>query len=170
MKKLDAAQFADDRFGVPTIRDVIAELEKPGRDPRPVFKTARFADGVEEITDLQPGMRLEGTVTNVTNFGAFVDVGVHQDGLVHISRLADRFVSDPREVVKVGEVVSVKVMEIDVGRRRIALSMQKNPDDAQAAQSRPDRRQTPGPRRTRQNRSAGGALADAFASAQRRKR
>ena len=170
LKKLDAAQLADDRFGVPTIRDVIAELEKPGRDPRPVFKTARFADGVEEITDLRPGMRLEGTVTNVTNFGAFVDVGVHQDGLVHISRLADRFVSDPREVVKVGEVVSVKVMEIDVGRRRIALSMRKNPDDARATQSRPDRRQTPGPRRTRQNRSADGALADAFASAQRRKR
>ena len=134
-----------------------------------MFKTARFAEGVEEITDLRPGMRLEGTVTNVTNFGAFVDVGVHQDGLVHISRLADRFVSDPRDVVKAGDVVSVTVLEVDVGRRRIAMCMKKNPDEGQVRRNRPDR-----PSRKQaasaENRHEGGALADAFAAAQRRKR
>ncbi len=111
------------QFGVPTITDILAELEKPGRDPRPEFKTATFQEGVEKIADLRPGMALEGVVTNVTNFGAFVDVGVHQDGLVHISELADRFVKDPREIVKAGDVVKVRVKDVDVPRKRIALTM-----------------------------------------------
>ncbi|KUF10511.1 Tex family protein [Pseudoponticoccus marisrubri] len=126
LKGVSAERFVDDRFGLPTVRDILAELEKPGRDPRPSFKTARFADGVEDIKDLKPGMRLEGTVTNVAAFGAFVDVGVHQDGLVHVSQLADRFVKDPHEVVKAGDVVSVRVTEVDVARKRIGLSMRKD--------------------------------------------
>src|SRR5690606_7290265 len=111
------------RFGLPTVRDILRELEKPGRDPRPEFKAARFADGVEDIRDLVPGMVLEGVVSNVAAFGAFVDLGVHQDGLVHVSALSDRFVKDPREVVKAGDVVKVKVMEVDLPRKRIALSL-----------------------------------------------
>ena len=123
LKSIRPAQFADDRFGIPTVTDILAELEKPGRDPRPEFKTATFQDGVEKISDLKPGMQLEGVVTNVTNFGAFVDVGVHQDGLVHISELADTFVKDPREIVKAGDVVRVRVKEVDAARKRIALTM-----------------------------------------------
>jgi uncharacterized protein len=123
LRQLRPEVFADARFGVPTVRDILSELEKPGRDPRPAFSTAQFAEGVEKITDLEPGMRLEGVVTNVTAFGAFVDIGVHQDGLVHISELADRFVKDPREVVKAGDVVKVRVKDVDLERRRIALSM-----------------------------------------------
>ncbi len=123
LKSISPKQFADDRFGIPTITDILAELEKPGRDPRPEFKTASFKDGVEKLSDLKPGMALEGVVTNVTAFGAFVDIGVHQDGLVHISELADKFVSDPREVVKAGDVVKVRVKEVDVERKRVALSM-----------------------------------------------
>ena len=123
LKSVIAKQFADERFGIPTITDILAELEKPGRDPRPEFKTASFKDGVEKLSDLRPGMALEGVVTNVTAFGAFVDVGVHQDGLVHISELSDRFVSDPREVVKAGDVVKVRVKEVDIERKRVALSM-----------------------------------------------
>jgi protein Tex len=123
LKSLKPAQFADDRFGVPTVSDILAELEKPGRDPRPEFKTATFQEGVEKISDLKPGMQLEGVVTNVTAFGAFVDIGVHQDGLVHISELADKFVKDPREVVKAGDVVRVRVKEVDAPRKRIALTM-----------------------------------------------
>ena len=126
LKSIDPRQFVDDKFGLPTVRDIIAELEKPGRDPRPGFKTASFADGVNEISDLKPGMTLEGTVTNVAAFGAFVDIGVHQDGLVHVSQLADRFVKDPHEVVKAGDVVKVRVVEVDVRRKRIALSMRKD--------------------------------------------
>ena len=122
---LRAEDFVDERFGLPTVRDILTELEKPGRDPRPEFKTASFADGVEDIKDLMPGMRLEGTVTNVAAFGAFVDIGVHQDGLVHVSQLADRFVKDPHEVVKAGDVVSVRVTEVDVARKRIGLTMRK---------------------------------------------
>ena len=118
-------QFVDAHFGLPTVRDIFAELEKPGRDPRPGFKTAAFADGVEDIKDLKPGMMLEGTVTNVAAFGAFVDVGVHQDGLVHVSQLADRFVKDPHEVVKAGDIVRVRVTEVDIARKRIGLSMRK---------------------------------------------
>jgi len=123
LKKLDPKAFVDETFGLPTVRDILVELEKPGRDPRPEFKTATFADGIEDIKDLRPGMRLEGTVTNVAAFGAFVDIGVHQDGLVHVSQLADRFVKDPREVVKAGDVVKVRVVEVDAARKRIALTM-----------------------------------------------
>jgi uncharacterized protein len=123
LKKVNPAAFADDRFGLPTVKDILAELEKPGRDPRPTFRTATFAEGVEDIKDLRPGMVLEGTVTNVAAFGAFVDIGVHQDGLVHVSQLSDRFVKDPHEVVKAGDVVKVRVTEVDVARKRIGLTM-----------------------------------------------
>ncbi|MBD8163777.1 Tex family protein [Erwinia persicina] len=123
LRSLRAVDFTDERFGVPTVSDIIKELEKPGRDPRPEFKTAQFADGVDTMNDLLPGMVLEGSVTNVTNFGAFVDIGVHQDGLVHISSLSDKFVDDPHKVVKAGDVVKVKVMEVDLQRKRIALTM-----------------------------------------------
>lgn len=126
LKRLNAAEFVDDRFGLPTVRDILSELEKPGRDPRPSFVTASFADGIEDIKDLRPGMQLEGTVTNVAAFGAFVDIGVHQDGLVHVSQLADRFVKDPHEVVKAGDVVKVRVTEVDIPRKRIGLTMRKD--------------------------------------------
>ncbi|MGR3498005.1 MAG: Tex family protein [Limimaricola soesokkakensis] len=126
LKNLQAEAYVDAHFGLPTVRDILAELEKPGRDPRPSFKTATFAEGVEQITDLREGMRLEGTVTNVAAFGAFVDIGVHQDGLVHVSQLADRFVKDPHEVVKAGDVVQVRVTEVDVARKRIGLTMRKD--------------------------------------------
>lgn len=128
LKKLRPQDYIDDRFGVPTVSDIIKELEKPGRDPRPEFKTAEFREGVEDIKDLEPDMVLEGVVTNVTNFGAFIDIGVHQDGLVHISALSNTFVKDPREVVKAGDVVKVKVMEVDIQRRRIGLSMRLDDD------------------------------------------
>ena len=123
LRKLDAKQFTDEKFGVPTVTDILAELEKPGRDPRPEFKTAAFQEGVEELKDLKEGMVLEGVVSNVTAFGAFVDIGVHQDGLVHISQLSDKFVEDPREVVKAGQVVKVKVLSVDLARQRVALTM-----------------------------------------------
>ncbi|KHA51945.1 Tex family protein [Sulfitobacter geojensis] len=123
---LRAEEFVDDSFGLPTVRDILSELEKPGRDPRPEFKTATFSDGIDSITDLKSGMSLEGTVTNVAAFGAFVDIGVHQDGLVHVSQLADRFVKDPHEVVKAGDVVRVRVTEVDVARKRIGLTMRKD--------------------------------------------
>ena len=123
LKAVIAQNYVDAKFGLPTIQDILAELEKPGRDPRPEFKTAKFSDAVNKMTDLTPEMMLEGVVTNVTNFGAFVDVGVHQDGLVHISALANRFIKDPHEVVKAGDIVKVKVMEVDVDRKRIGLSM-----------------------------------------------
>ena len=123
LRTLRPEEFADTQFGVPTVKDILAELEKPGRDPRPEFKTAAFKDGVQSIGDLQPGMMLEGVVTNVANFGAFVDIGVHQDGLVHVSQLADRFVKDPRDVVKAGDIVKVRVVEVDLARKRIALTM-----------------------------------------------
>ncbi|MEO5323193.1 Tex family protein [Mesorhizobium sp. CC13] len=126
LKAIDPRAFVDERFGLPTVRDIIAELEKPGRDPRPGFKTATFADGVDDIKDLKPGMLLEGTVTNVAAFGAFVDIGVHQDGLVHVSQLADKFVKDPHEVVKAGDVVKVRVVEVDIPRKRIGLTMRKD--------------------------------------------
>jgi uncharacterized protein len=126
LKALNPADYTDAQFGLPTVRDIIAELEKPGRDPRPEFKTATFQEGVEAIKDLKPGMILEGVVTNITNFGAFVDVGVHQDGLVHISMMADKFVKDPHAIVKTGDVVKVKVMEVDIPRKRISLSMRLN--------------------------------------------
>jgi uncharacterized protein len=123
LRAISPEDFVDAQFGLPTVKDILAELEKPGRDPRPEFKTAVFRDGIEQIHDLQPGMTLEGVVTNVANFGAFVDIGVHQDGLVHVSQLADRFVKDPRDVVKAGQVVKVKVVDVDLKRKRIALTM-----------------------------------------------
>ena len=126
LRRLEPEAFVGGAFGLPTVRDIMAELEKPGRDPRPEFKTATFTDGVNEIRDLKPGMQLEGTVTNVAAFGAFVDVGVHQDGLVHVSQLADRFVKDPHEVVKAGDVVTVRIVEVDVARKRIGMSMRKD--------------------------------------------
>nr|WP_300306233.1 Tex family protein [Halomonas sp.] len=132
LKQLKPAEFADERFGVPTVTDIIKELDKPGRDPRPEFRAAEFREGVETLKDLEPGMILEGTVTNVTHFGAFVDIGVHQDGLVHISALSDRFVEDPRSVVKAGDIVKVKVMSVDLERSRIALSMRLSDDPSQA--------------------------------------
>ncbi|EME70081.1 TEX protein, partial [Paramagnetospirillum caucaseum] len=142
IRSLDPREFTDERFGEPTVKDILKELEKPGRDPRPEFKTAAFKEGVETLKDLTPGMILEGVVTNVTNFGAFVDIGVHQDGLVHISVLADRFVKDPHEVVKPGDLVKVKVLEVDMKRNRIALSMRM---DAQPVPARKD--DGPAPRR-----------------------
>ncbi len=126
LKRLNAADYVTEQFGLPTVRDILSELEKPGRDPRPEFKTATFTDGVEDIKDLKVGMQLEGTVTNVAAFGAFVDVGVHQDGLVHVSQLADKFVKDPHEVVKTGDIVKVRVTEVDIPRKRIGLSMRKS--------------------------------------------
>ena len=137
LSMLQPESFADEQFGVPTVTDIISELVKPGRDPRPEFKTATFQDGVEKLSDLTIGMKLEGTVTNVTAFGAFVDIGVHQDGLVHISELADTFVKDPHDVVKAGDVVSVRVKEVDIDRKRIALSMKREVSGTQGAHSKP---------------------------------
>jgi uncharacterized protein len=139
LKSLNPAKYADDKFGVPTITDILKELEKPGRDPRPEFTTATFKDGVEEIRDLRPDMILEGVVTNVAAFGAFVDIGVHQDGLVHISALSNTFVKDPHSVVKAGQVVKVKVLEIDEKRKRIALTMRLT-DSAPQPGAKPEQR------------------------------
>ena len=169
VRQLDAKQFTDEQFGLPTVQDIFKELEKPGRDPRGEFKTATFAEGVEEITDLKAGMILEGTVTNVTNFGAFVDIGVHQDGLVHISSLSDKFVEDPHQVVKTGDVVKVKVLEVDVARRRIALTMRLD-ESAVKNDGKSDRTLSAKPRsdNTRQDRSnprANNAMGNAFADA-----
>lgn len=145
LKGLDPRSFVDAKFGLPTVKDILAELEKPGRDPRPSFKTATFADGIEDIKDLKPGMMLEGTVTNVAAFGAFVDIGVHQDGLVHVSQLADKFVKDPHEVVKAGDVVKVRVVEVDVPRKRIGLTMKSDSGEAreQARERQQDRAPQP---------------------------
>lgn len=144
LRALKAVDYTDEKFGLPTVTDIISELDKPGRDPRPEFKTAKFQDGVEKISDLVPGMILEGTVTNVTNFGAFVDIGVHQDGLVHISALSNTFVKDPREVVKAGDIVKVKVMEVDAPRKRIGMSMRLDDTPSEKAsvpgERRPSRR------------------------------
>ena len=146
LRQIDAGRYTDERFGLPTVRDILRELEKPGRDPRPEFKSAVFQEGVEDLKDLTSGMVLEGVVTNVTNFGAFVDIGVHQDGLVHISMMSERFVKDPRELVKAGDVVKVKVLEVDLQRRRIALTMRLG--DA-AARARPEAGRQPGGERDR---------------------
>ena len=169
VRQLDAKQFTDEQFGLPTVQDIFKELEKPGRDPRGEFKTAVFMDGVEEITDLKAGMILEGTITNVTNFGAFVDIGVHQDGLVHISSLSDKFVEDPYQVVKTGDVVKVKVLEVDVARKRIALTMRldesavKNNEKTDRTLSTKPRSQTQRSERSSHNNSAmGNAFADAL--------
>jgi uncharacterized protein len=139
LKSLNPSKYADEKFGVPTITDIIKELEKPGRDPRPEFTTATFKEGVEDIKDLQPDMILEGVVTNVAAFGAFVDIGVHQDGLVHISALSNTFVRDPHTVVKAGQVVKVKVLEVDEKRRRIALTMRLTDTPAPTG-ARPEQR------------------------------
>jgi uncharacterized protein len=174
LKSIDAKAFADEHFGVPTISDILKELDKPGRDPRPEFKTASFKDGVETLKDLLPGMLLEGVVTNVTNFGAFVDIGVHQDGLVHISSLTDKFVSDPHQVVKAGDVVKVKVLEVDIERKRIALTMRmdeqpapKNADKAaDKTGARPQHNKAATPRQAKpadNNAVMGNAFAEAFA-------
>ncbi|KUI38263.1 Tex family protein [Mycobacterium sp. GA-2829] len=152
LRSLKPAEFADDRFGIPTVSDILAELEKPGRDPRPAFSTATFAAGVEKVADLKVGMVLEGVVTNVAAFGAFVDVGVHQDGLVHVSAMADRFVSDPHEVVRSGQVVRVKVVDVDVDRQRIGLSLRLN-DAPQRDKAKPRREGGP-QQRPQQNRNA----------------
>jgi uncharacterized protein len=139
LKAIDPARYTNERFGLPTVQDILKELEKPGRDPRPEFKTATFREGVEELAQLETGMILEGVVTNVTNFGAFVDIGVHQDGLVHISVMSNKFVRDPREIVKAGDIVKVKVLEVDTKRRRVALSMKLDaPAQPQAAGQRED--------------------------------
>ncbi|MBT2918583.1 Tex family protein [Vibrio anguillarum] len=180
LRNLHAVDYTDEHFGLPTVTDIIKELDKPGRDPRPEFKTATFADGVTEMKDLEIGMILEGVVSNVANFGAFVDIGVHQDGLVHISALTDRFIADPREVVKAGDIVKVKVMEVDVQRKRIALSMRLNDEPGQdnrsqrsgATSSNTRSHQNSGqPQRRReepqQNAVMGGAFAAAFAKAKK---
>ncbi|HAS6221312.1 RNA-binding transcriptional accessory protein [Vibrio vulnificus] len=172
LKGLRAVDYTDEHFGVPTVTDIIKELDKPGRDPRPEFKTATFAEGIHNVSDLEVGMILEGVVSNVANFGAFVDIGVHQDGLVHISALTDRFVSDPREVVKAGDIVKVKVMEVDVQRKRIALSMrlsdepgQDNRSQRSAAPRGQQERRAPSPRRHDNDNTLGGAMGGAFAAA-----
>ncbi|GHJ49150.1 RNA-binding transcriptional accessory protein [Catellatospora sp. TT07R-123] len=152
LRTLKPAEYADDVFGLPTVTDIIKELEKPGRDPRPAFKTASFKDGVEKIGDLQPGMLLEGVVTNVAAFGAFVDIGVHQDGLVHVSALSHTFVKDPRDVVKSGDVVKVKVLDVDIPRKRISLTLRLD-DEATPAAGGGNR---PGGQRGGDNRSGGG--------------
>ncbi len=167
LKKLAANDFTDERFGEPTVRDIISELDKPGRDPRPEFKTATFQEGVEELKDLKDGMILEGVVTNVTNFGAFVDIGVHQDGLVHISALSDKFVKDPHQVVKAGDVVKVKVMSVDIPRRRIGLSMRLTDDPREQAgesqRERKPRNQKNSARKAPHQDKPSGAMAQAFA-------
>ena len=170
LRSLKPADYTDEQFGVPTVTDIIGELDKPGRDPRPEFKTATFRDGVEKISDLVPEMVLEGVVTNVTNFGAFVDIGVHQDGLVHISSLTDRFVKDPREVVKAGDIVRVKVLEVDVPRKRISLTMRLDEKAGQPArkpaESRPSDAGNARPRQEpKPSTPAGGAMGNAFAAA-----
>ncbi|MGV0373376.1 Tex family protein [Corynebacterium pilbarense] len=168
LTKLAPADFADEQFGVPTVTDILAELDKPGRDPRPEFKTAEFKEGVNEVKDLKPGMVLEGTVTNVAAFGAFVDVGVHQDGLVHVSAMSHKFVSDPHEVVRSGEVVKVKVMDVDVARNRIGLSLRLDDEPGQPAQKKqrkqPGKSSGKGRKRGKPEgrREASGSMADAL--------
>jgi uncharacterized protein len=185
LQGLSARDFVTDEFGLPTISDIFKELEKPGRDPRPEFKTAKFDDAVETMNDLEPGMILEGIVSNVANFGAFVDIGVHQDGLVHISAITNKFIKDPREVVKTGDIVKVKVTEVDVPRKRISLTMRLD-DDATAAPSRSSVKEAPQNRAPRNkprsggnnqqkgkgnaglgNAAMGNAFADAFAKAKK---
>ena len=172
LRGLQPKEFVDETFGLPTVTDILRELEKPGRDPRPAFKTATFQEGVEKISDLKPGMVLEGVVTNVAAFGAFVDVGVHQDGLVHVSAMSKTFVKDPREVAKPGDIVKVKVMEVDGPRKRISLSMrlddQPGEDGKQQAGGAPKGQGTPkkmsaapAPKGGKSD-AGGSAFADAF--------
>jgi uncharacterized protein len=180
LKALDPADFIDQQFGLPTVRDIFVELEKPARDPRPTFRTASFTHGVERIDDLKPGMKLEGVVSNVAAFGAFVDIGVHQDGLVHVSQLADRFVKDPNEIVKAGDVVEVRVLEVDRARKRISLTMRKQDAPKPAAKPVRSTAQKPAPKRAAKPKPArpapkpapppDGAMAQALAAAFARKR
>lgn len=180
LKRLDPKKFTDESFGLPTVTDILQELDKPGRDPRPEFKTATFQDGVEDLKDLEPGMILEGVVTNVTNFGAFVDIGVHQDGLVHISALSEKFVKDPREAVKAGDVVKVKVMEVDIPRKRVGLSMRmsdtpgENVEGNRGGGGRGNggnrSQQAPRPRETATAAPANNAMAALFANAKQLKK
>ena len=164
LSRLKASDYTDEQFGVPTVTDILKELEKPGRDPRPEFKTAKFQEGVHEIRDLVPGMTLEGVVSNVAAFGAFVDIGVHQDGLVHVSELSDRFVRDPREVVKVGDIVRVRVLDVDVARKRISLSMRSREKTGKTGTQAADKRPNPNARPiNRLPKSPSGAMAAAFA-------
>lgn len=167
LRSLNATDYINEQFGLPTVTDILQELEKPGRDPRPEFKSVTFKDGIEKITDLKEGMILEGVVTNVANFGAFVDIGVHQDGLVHISHLADVFVKDPRDVVKTGAMVKVKVLEIDVTRKRIALSMKKEAakENKSGTPDKASERKAHKPKQVNAPASAQGSMADAFAKA-----
>jgi len=177
LRDLKPEAFADARFGAITVRDILTELEKPGRDPRPHFQVARFNDGVDDIKDLQPGMVLEGTVSNVAQFGAFVDLGVHQDGLVHVSQLASKFVSDAREIVKTGQVVKVRVLEVDLARKRISLTMKLDAPVPARGEARGDNNFRPAGRGERprggghgQGAEAGGqanAMAAAFAKLQK---
>ncbi|MBO6850850.1 MAG: RNA-binding transcriptional accessory protein [Marinobacter sp.] len=181
LRTLNPQDYVTEQFGLPTIRDIIAELEKPGRDPRPEFRFASFEEGVETLSDLKPGMVLEGSVTNVTNFGAFVDIGVHQDGLVHISALSNTFVKDPREVVKAGDIVKVKVMDVDIPRKRIALSMRMDDQPGEASAGKPEggaprgqgdnrsagRKREQGGQQPQQQGAMAGALAQALASARK---
>lgn len=177
LKSLKPADYTDEHFGIPTVTDILQELDKPGRDPRPEFKTATFREGVEELKDLKPDMILEGVVTNVTNFGAFVDIGVHQDGLVHISALTNRYISDPREVVKAGDIVKVKVVEVDIPRKRIALTMRLDDEVAKGKTAHPktshDQQHKPGSRHHHHHKpaadSGNNAFAAAFANAKRNK-
>lgn len=164
LRSLNPANYANTDFGLPTITDILQELEKPGRDPRPEFKSVQFKEGVEKITDLEPGMTLEGVVTNVAAFGAFIDIGVHQDGLVHISHLADDFVKDPRNVVKAGDMVKVRVLEVDVARQRISLSMKKSvaPSDIVRSEKQPKPSQKPKPQ---QQPALQNSMSNAFAKA-----
>ncbi|ARU86955.1 Tex family protein [Pseudomonas sp. M30-35] len=178
LKRLDPKQYTDETFGLVTIGDILQELEKPGRDPRPEFKTAEFQEGVETLKDLQLGMILEGVVTNVTNFGAFVDIGVHQDGLVHISALSEKFIKDPHEAVKAGEVVKVKVMEVDIPRNRIALSMRMSDTPGEKVEGprgggnrgNNSRSNTPAPRPENKPAPVNNAMASLFANAKQLKK
>lgn len=164
LSRLKASDYTDEQFGVPTVTDILKELEKPGRDPRPEFKTAKFQEGVHEIKDLVPGMTLEGVVSNVAAFGAFVDIGVHQDGLVHVSELSDRFVRDPREVVKVGDIVRVRVLDVDVARKRISLSMRSREKAVRNVTPATDKRSNVTVRpNNRPQKAPSGAMAAAFA-------
>lgn len=164
LSRLKASDYTDEQFGVPTVTDILKELEKPGRDPRPEFKTAKFQEGVHEIRDLVPGMTLEGVVSNVAAFGAFVDIGVHQDGLVHVSELSDRFVRDPREVVKVGDIVRVRVLDVDVARKRISLSMRNREKTGKTSTQAADKCPNPNARPiNRLPKSPSGTMAAAFA-------
>lgn len=162
LRQLNPENYTNEHFGVPTVTDILQELEKPGRDPRPEFKSVEFKAGVEKITDLEPGMMLSGVVTNVANFGAFVDIGVHQDGLVHISHLSDTFIKDPRDAVKTGDMVKVKVLEVDVARKRISLTMKTTTDAADSSPAQAPQKPVKQPKQPAQPQ---GSMANAFAKA-----